>query len=274
MATFLNSTPQSINRPEIIYLTPPMQVSMGDAWFEIASPEHFWMIRRFDVTCALAGDIITTSKRIAEIGCGNGALQAQIESYFGVEVDGFDLNEYALKLSVAKRSPRYCYNILERREDLRDKYNLIFLFDIVEHIDDQYNFLDAVLHHLAPGGHVIINVPALPWFFSIYDQAVGHLRRYTISMLLQLAREQNLVPKKVSYWGLPIVPLLLIRKLILTMRKQTNSEVLNQGFRPPTPLWNKLLGILAKFEPLPQCLLGSSAFIVFQKSASNNEKKE
>ncbi len=254
-----------MNRPDIIYLTPPKPVSMGDAWFEIASPDHFWMVRRFEVLLKLASGIIGSAKRMAEIGCGNGALQAQMEERFGREVDGFDLNEHALKLSIAARSKRHCYDILERRDDLRGHYDLIFLFDIIEHIEDEAGFLDAVLHHLSPGGHLIINVPALSWLFSDYDRAAGHVRRYTRGTLLDLSLRHGLAAAEASYWGLPLVPLLIARKIMLSLRKRTDAEILNSGFKPPSAFWNRALGLLARCEPLPQRLTGSSLMAVLRK---------
>lgn len=242
-----------------------MPVSMGDSWFEIAVPEHFWMIRRFEVLRSLADNIITSAQRPAEIGCGNGALQAQIETHYRRTVDGFDLNQLALEMSVAKSSDRFCYNILERKAELKHRFDLIFLFDIIEHIDDEDGFMQAVLHHLAPGGHLIINVPALPWLFSAYDRAAGHVRRYTVPSLGAVASRNQLSVEKLSYWGLPMVPLLLVRKLMLALRKQSDHDILHQGFKPPSAGWNRLLGMLARVELLPQTLLGSSVMAVLRK---------
>ncbi len=66
-------------------------------------------------------------------------------------VDGYELNEFALSQSVAMDQPRYIYDIYERREELKGKYRMIIMFDVIEHIEDEKGFLDAVLFHLAPG---------------------------------------------------------------------------------------------------------------------------
>ena len=86
---------------EIAYLSQPEPVSMGDAWFSIASTEHFWIRRRFEVLRALTPGFDWPALRLAEIGCGSGLLQRQLEDECGARVDGFDLNELALKGSVA-----------------------------------------------------------------------------------------------------------------------------------------------------------------------------
>jgi hypothetical protein len=50
---------------KIAYLSPPAEVSMADRWFEIASTDHFWVRRRFDVLQRLAGDSIASAKEMA-----------------------------------------------------------------------------------------------------------------------------------------------------------------------------------------------------------------
>src|ERR1700675_2325409 len=104
-------TDENPSQRKIEYLSSPAEVSMADCWFEIASIEHFWVRRRFDVLRTLAGDLIASAKEMAEIGCGHGLLQKQIEDGYGREVAGFDLNEYALKQNVSRRSSVSCYDI-------------------------------------------------------------------------------------------------------------------------------------------------------------------
>src|SRR5271169_1174794 len=91
------------------YLSPPAEVSMADRWFEVAAIDHFWTRRRFEVLQRSAGGLITTAREIAEIGCGHGLLQLQIEDTYDREVTGFDLNQIALKQNVSRRSAINCY---------------------------------------------------------------------------------------------------------------------------------------------------------------------
>ena len=37
--------------------------------------------------------------------------------------------------------------------------------------------------HLAPGGKIVLNVPAGQWAYSEYDRAAGQVRRYSIATL-------------------------------------------------------------------------------------------
>lgn len=247
----------------IEYLSPPAEVSMADRWFEIAHIDHFWIRRRFEVFQRLAGELITGARRMADIGCGHGLLQRQIEEAYGREVTGFDLNECALKQNLSRRSPINCYDICQKDPALRGKFDLILLFDVLEHIADEEGFLNALLFHLGPGGKLVLNVPAGMWAYSGYDVAAGHVRRYSMGSLRRAVERSNLAVRKCTYWGLPLVPTLLVRKLWL-LGSHDKDKVISAGFDSRTSLINRLLGLVARCEPLPQRILGTSLMAVLE----------
>src|SRR5215471_6443584 len=129
---------------EITYISTPTAVSMADKWYEIATVEHFWIKRRFEILQKLAGDLIRNSNEMAEVGCGNGLLQRQVEDAYAKPVAGCDLNEYALKRNLSRQSQILCYDIFEKRPDSEKRFDLVFLFDVLEHIDAQERFLEAI----------------------------------------------------------------------------------------------------------------------------------
>jgi len=89
----------------IRYLSAPTAVSMGDDWYGVAGLEHFWVRRRFEVLCRIAGELIRQAPAMAEVGCGHGLLQRQVEDFYNRDVTGFDLNEVALMQTVSRTSP-------------------------------------------------------------------------------------------------------------------------------------------------------------------------
>ncbi len=251
-----------ISESRITYLTAPMPVSMGDWWFDIATTEHFWIRRRFEVMRRLADSVIRNAKFCAEIGCGNGLLQRDIEDHYGIATAGFELNELALKKNVSRLSPLYCYNIHQRNPELRGRFDLLFLFDVLEHIEDEDGFLQSVKFHLAPGGSLLINVPAHQAFYSDYDRAAGHVRRYSIEELAKVCERNGFRMRASTYWGLPLVPLLLARKLMSMERSDGKA-----GFDTRGRTMNRILSWLAQAEPLPQKFLGTSVMAVLESGA-------
>ncbi len=234
-----------------------MPVSMGDWWFDIATADHFWIRRRFDVMRKIAGPRVSGAKRAAEIGCGNGLLQKDVEDYFGISVAGFDLNEVALKKNVSRLSPLYCYDIHQRDPLFRSHFDTLFLFDVLEHIEDESGFLQAVKFHLSDSGTLLVNVPAHQFFHSDYDRAAGHVRRYSASQLLRVLEANGFKVRVSTYWGLPLVPLLLVRKAIPLSSGDGKS-----GFDPKGRGTNRMLRLLARAELVPQSFLGTSVMAV------------
>ena len=247
----------------LTYRSSPAEVSMADWWFEVATIDHFWIHRRFEVLRRLAGGLIPRAAEIAEIGCGHGLLQRQIEEAYGREVTGFDLNEFALKQSLTRLSNVCCYDIHQQDPSLRELFDLVFLFDVLEHMADEDRFLRALRFHLNPGGKLVVNVPAGSWAYSSYDEAAGHVRRYSIRSLQEAAARNHLRIAKWTYWGLPLVPTLLLRKLWL-LGKQGKDKIISAGFSPRTKALNRLLALLSKCEPIPQTFLGTSIMAVLE----------
>jgi SAM-dependent methyltransferase len=249
---------------EVVYLSPPTPVHMAEEWFKVANERHFWIKRRFDVLRKIGGDISFAGKKIGEIGCGYGLVQKQLEQHYGVLVDGFDLNADALRDSVAVNHPRYCYNIFDRNPQFAAHYDVLILFDVIEHIEQEKAFLDAVLFHLKAGGLLLINVPALMSFYSIYDKVVGHQRRYTLQTLEELCAGMRLKKVAATYWGLPLIPILWLRNL--RVARQTNPQlVIRHGYKPPGVIANMGLQFLSALEPLPQRLVGTSLMVIYRK---------
>ncbi len=53
------------------------------------------------------------------------------------------------------------------------------MLDVIEHVEDDVGFVrDVVDGSLAPGGWVLVSVPAYQSLFSSHDRALKHFRRY------------------------------------------------------------------------------------------------
>ena len=249
---------------KITYLSKPGVVIMGDDWFDVARPDHFWVRRRFEVFRQLIRKLglNLSNLKIAEIGCGHGLVQHQFSKYYGINIDGFDLNEVALKKSIHGQN-LFLYDIHEKKPEYRNFYDLIVLFDVIEHIDDQSKFIEAVLYHLKKDGILAINFPALELLYSDYDLAQGHFRRYNTNSIGFLERDFNCEKIAMTYWGMPLLPLLMLRKFVLSFTN-TKKQAISSGFKPPSKLANYLLHKLSRVESIPQLISGTSLMVIYQ----------
>jgi SAM-dependent methyltransferase len=261
-------TKQLMNAAKIArirYLSSPTAVSIGDDWYGVATLEHFWTRRRFEVLRRMAPGLMEQASEVAEVGCGHGLLQRQIEDYYHRHVTGFDLNDVALQQSVSRTSPVCCYDVLEQSPEYKNRFDVIFLFDVLEHIRDEASFLRAAQYHLAPAGKLVINVPAMPSMYSKFDREVGHFRRYNPESLRRVAERSGMTVAVWSYWGLPLTPLLVLRKFWLA--RLSREGVIAAGFGNRGPVTNRLLLSLSRWEPIPQRMLGTALMALFEKPA-------
>jgi SAM-dependent methyltransferase len=249
---------------EVVFKSKPVDVGMAEAYFEVAKPSHFWCRRRFEVFEKLILPSFFEGKAVAEFGCGNGVVQAQIEASFGVPVWGCDLNETALRRTIAHSRPVYYYNIHDRLEEYRGRFDIIILFDVLEHIDNEDQFLESAKFHLSKRGHLAINVPAQQWLYSVYDKVQGHCRRYSRKRLLEVTERNGFTTKAATYWGAPLMPLVMARKLVLGSR-DVHSETYQRGFDPGGSLVNRVLFRLSRIEILPQSFTGTSVMAIVQR---------
>lgn len=206
-----------------------------DEWYELADESHFWCQWRLIVLHQLLKDLnIPISRpetKVLDIGCGIGTLRSQLESGTRWAVDAADLNMNALKCAKTSRGRTLFYNVLDRDPALRERYDVVVLFDVLEHIENADLFLEGALAHLKTNGLVLVNVPSLPIFYSLYDRMIGHVRRYDKTNLLKILRNNKVVVEDVRYWGLSLVPMLAARKLLMPLQKSP-QEQLRMGFAP------------------------------------------
>jgi SAM-dependent methyltransferase len=216
---------------DIEFLSPSAPVSMANEWFEFATASHFWMQWRHRVLLQELKRAGGPLRNALEIGCGHGVAREMVEHDLGIPIDGCDLNLAALRMAKPGKGRVFVYNIFDQEPSMLDRYDAIFLLDVIEHIDDDAAFLTAALRHLRSGGLAVVNVPANTKLFSNYDKAVGHLRRYTAARLSHLLKNCGVAVEVVRPWGLLMLPLLLARKAVL--RSVKRAATVRTGLVPP-----------------------------------------
>lgn len=64
-----------------------------------------------------------------------------------------------------------------------ERFDTILYIDVLEHIEDDRGELIKAERYLAEGGAIIVLSPAHPFFFTPFDTAIGHFRRYNRASL-------------------------------------------------------------------------------------------
>ncbi|MCP5056213.1 MAG: class I SAM-dependent methyltransferase [bacterium] len=113
------------------------------------------------------------------------------------------------------------------------------LFDVLEHIEDDRDFLCDLARRLIPGGHVYLTFPAYPWLWSGEDEYAGHHRRYTRSGSKRLLESAGFeVLYQTCFFVLLPIPILLLRTLpsLVGLRGTDAREQEAREHRAPTGL--------------------------------------
>ena len=66
------------------------------------------------------------------------------------------------------------------------EFDLVCAFDVVEHVDDEAGTFSELSRVCAPGGVLLLSVPLHPGQWTVFDEFVGHRRRYEPERLVAL----------------------------------------------------------------------------------------
>jgi len=226
---------------------------------------HWWFVGRRRIAASLIKRFaaLPAQARVLEAGCGYGGNLAMLGKLGDVQAFEFDDAARAHAAVVSGRNVGYG----KLPDDIgfeRDQFDLIALLDVLEHIDDDVNSLKALGNRLAPGGSLLLTVPAVPWLWSDHDVLHQHKRRYTKAVLRERLREAGLEPVRIGYFNSLLFPLALVQRLM----SRLSGGGAHDHAAPPEPLNAVLTWIFALERgvvgrlPFP---IGLSLFAVVRK---------
>ncbi len=129
--------------------------------------------------------------------------------------------------------------------------------NVLEHIEDDREALRRMSAVLAPGGIVILLVPAFPSLYGPIDHLLGHHRRYTRASIARLATEAGLRVKTSRYLNAVGFFGWWINAHILKRQAQSEAQI---------AFFDRyIVPISSRLEALIKPPFGQSLFIVLQK---------
>lgn len=145
--------------------------------------------------------------RCLEIGCGAGDLCATLSNK-GYRMKGIDSSEEAIQLC-REFHKDICQTgaitfACESLYEVSDTFDIILMFEVLEHIENDRAALSRVHELLMPSGHILLSVPAHESSFGPSDIFAGHHRRYDRSKLLGLLKESRFEVQTIWSYGVPL----------------------------------------------------------------------
>lgn len=196
---------------------------------------HWWFVARREILEALIRKFspTKTQKNILEIGAGTGA-NLEMLSTLG-KVTAVEPNEVARKNISEKFSEKITLingKIPGELNLQNQKFDVICLFDVLEHIEDDKAALREIKKILERDGRIILTVPAFQFMWSNHDKNLHHFRRYSKKDLCNLIKSCGLEVVEISYFNFFLFPIAFLAR-ILTKKSTAKKPnyFLNKLFR-------------------------------------------
>lgn len=206
---------------------------------------HFWFSSRKDKVIQAFMKFVNKNDRILEVGGGTGYIAHHLQQK-GYKVEVSDAASNGL-LHAKKKGIHKLYQFDLYHPPFEEAFDVICLFDVLEHLDDEKRALNQMKSLLKPGGKIILTVPAHQWLWSLDDTIAGHKKRYTKKTLTKAFKLSNLTPIQTRYFFKFILPFLFLRTWLRRDKKM--DENVSKQLNFTLPLWlNSFFGILTKLE--------------------------
>lgn len=187
-----------------------MDLSVYHRFYEVEE-RHWWFVGRRAIVKALLDDMTDSPaagpRRLLDVGCGTGGMMPLLSEYGAVT--GIDSEPVALDYC-RKRGFTDLHLLSEFRAE--EPYDVVALFDVLEHVADEAGFLAWTRGLVRPGGRIILTVPANPWLWSRHDDLNHHQRRYTRKTVVAALEAAGFHVERATHFNFWLFPVAILAR--------------------------------------------------------------
>jgi SAM-dependent methyltransferase len=169
---------------------------------------HWWFVGRRSIVRDLISRMhLPENAKILEVGCGPGGNLNMLND-FGY-VKAFEMSDDAIAMAMKLTNNCFDIKVGSCPNDIPfegEKFDLICMFDVLEHIEEDVETLIALTKHLNNNGKLLITVPAYQWLYGAHDKLLHHKRRYSLNELSRKVQNSGYEIKKISYFNSILFP--------------------------------------------------------------------
>lgn len=160
-------------------------------------------------------------------------------------------------------------SLLENAQFPQKSLSGVCLFDVLEHIENDEEFLGKLRNYLMLNGKVYLTVPAYHFLWSKEDEESGHYRRYTLKSLNRIFSNAGFRILYNSYFfsllPLPIFILRTIPSLLNRKSKRSKSEIVQTDHIKQSPWLDRYLQLENRILEKSKIPFGGSCILVAEK---------
>jgi 2-polyprenyl-3-methyl-5-hydroxy-6-metoxy-1,4-benzoquinol methylase len=194
---------------------------MQTEWYDVHAEleeNHWWFTaRRSIVRTLLQRELerdprLERPLRILDIGCGAGGTVRDLAEFGAVQ--GIDPSPIAVAYAQSKSDLEVRIGGLpyDLPFDEREKFDVITLLEVLEHVDDDVAALVNIRKLLGDAGRLIVTVPAFQFLWSGHDVINEHKRRYSRAELESKLERAGFRITTLSYYNtILFLPVALVR---------------------------------------------------------------
>lgn len=221
---------------------------------------HFWFRARNRAIATLVRQVtrgLSPGYGILEVGCGTGnVLRALTLACPDGTVVGMDLLQDGLMHARARMPGALLVRGDALRPPFGGSFEVVGMFDVLEHITDDLGVLRSLHSLVAVGGALMITVPASPALWSYFDEAALHVRRYELAELNTKLQQAGFTVEYISPYMATLYPVLWLGRRIASRGDRRSAtdpdrtrDLFNQELRI-NPIAGAVLGaVLAQELP-------------------------
>ncbi|HEY4996508.1 MAG TPA: class I SAM-dependent methyltransferase [Solirubrobacteraceae bacterium] len=199
-----------------------------------AEDRHWWYRGRRTVLDGVIDSLgLAHDARILDAGCGSGRNMVELARH-GI-VTGVELSEPSVVLARERGAGEVIAGSVLEMPFPDDSFDFAVSLDVIEHLEDDLAALKELRRTIAPGGALLVTVPAYQWLWSGHDEINHHQRRYTRRSLQRVAESAGWRQERTTHFNSLLLPAAIVLRLLDRLSTKTTESSLDLWV-PPEPL--------------------------------------